>query len=329
MSITFPDQPLEPFGEVLLDIRVPSDLGFKTPLIYRIVQELQANACIPHEGIHMAELCFEEAMVNAMMHGNSLDSSKTVRCIVCCDDNDWAVILQDEGAGFQSSDVPDPDDPSWVYGESGRGLMLMDHYLDRLEYGDRGRRCRMIHHKYTQPTSYARKHEPISVDAEIARAAQSGEFVAEVPPTRQVMLPDELELDLDLDLPATPSQALNAAGNADSDGDDQTVHVSVAVIRLPMERITEDTAAHARQALVAASGQQAVVVDMSSIEFMSSVGLSTIMTVYKDITAAKGKMILAALKPELREIFKATGLLRLLKIEPTVEGAVAKLESGA
>ena len=72
----FTDKPIEPFGKILLEMAVPTQLSFKTPLVYRMVKELKDAQCLPWTGSHRAELCFDEAVTNAMTHGNGLDPSK-------------------------------------------------------------------------------------------------------------------------------------------------------------------------------------------------------------------------------------------------------------
>ena len=69
----FTNQPLEPYGQTLLDTTLESDLGLKTALVFRAVKALQDHGCLPAiTASHMAEVCLEEAMTNSIVHGNKL-----------------------------------------------------------------------------------------------------------------------------------------------------------------------------------------------------------------------------------------------------------------
>ena len=83
-------------------------------------------------------LALEEAVVNAIKHGNGLDPSKQVH--VECDVNEERIIIsiRDEGPGFDPADVPDPTEEENLDKPSGRGLMLMRAFMTRIEYNDVG-----------------------------------------------------------------------------------------------------------------------------------------------------------------------------------------------
>jgi serine/threonine-protein kinase RsbW len=50
------------------------------------------------------------------------------------------VEVEDEGDGFNPESVPDPRDPENLERPSGRGLLLMRHYLTEVRYHGRGNR---------------------------------------------------------------------------------------------------------------------------------------------------------------------------------------------
>ncbi len=89
-------------------------------------------------------LSLEEAITNAIRHGNQLDPQKTVQ--ICCriDDQRMEVVVTDEGAGFKPEEVPDPTLDEFIERPCGRGLMLMRAYLSRCEYSEGGRRITMV-----------------------------------------------------------------------------------------------------------------------------------------------------------------------------------------
>ena len=88
-------------------------------------------------------LSLEEAIVNAIKHGNGYDPDKSVR--ISCDVDSERVIVEveDEGEGFEPGEVPDPTDDSNLDKPSGRGIMLMHSFLTAVDYLDGGRRVRL------------------------------------------------------------------------------------------------------------------------------------------------------------------------------------------
>ena len=84
-------------------------------------------------------LCLDEAVENAMKHGNKYDCSKSVTLSYFEADDGWGVLVGDEGAGFDPADLLDPESDEALYRENGRGLFILKKYMDTLEYFDEGR----------------------------------------------------------------------------------------------------------------------------------------------------------------------------------------------
>ena len=85
-------------------------------------------------------LALEEAIVNAIKHGNGYDPDKTVTVKCHVDGEMVSVAIEDQGEGFDLSSVPDPTDDANLDKPSGRGIMLMHSFLSKVEYSDGGRR---------------------------------------------------------------------------------------------------------------------------------------------------------------------------------------------
>src|SRR5262249_20761313 len=91
-----------------------------------IEQHLRANRYSERD-IFSIKLALEEALVNAIKHGNQLDKQKKVRIHYKVTSNRFDVRITDEGGGFDPGDVPDPTAVENLERPSGRGLMLMRH----------------------------------------------------------------------------------------------------------------------------------------------------------------------------------------------------------
>ena len=85
----------------------------------------------------------EEALVNAIKHGNGMDPEKVVHIVVCIegtreDLQRLTLTITDEGEGFDPKDVPDPTAIENLDRPCGRGVMLMKHYFSEVTYNEKG-----------------------------------------------------------------------------------------------------------------------------------------------------------------------------------------------
>jgi serine/threonine-protein kinase RsbW len=75
-------------------------------------------------------LAIREAMVNAVAHGNAYSPDKQVRLILAVSAGSIRVTIIDQGEGFDLNQVPDPTRGENLLRESGRGLLLMQAFVD-------------------------------------------------------------------------------------------------------------------------------------------------------------------------------------------------------
>ncbi|HZN60025.1 MAG TPA: ATP-binding protein [Planctomycetota bacterium] len=125
-------------GRILLEREIPSDPALVMPLVVRTVEFLKSEKLIAPEAESKIALCLEEALQNAVTHGNKRDFKRKVLFQIFRGKNEWGVRVSDEGPGFDMKDVPDPLGSEGVWGESGRGIYLMAHYMDWAEYFNGG-----------------------------------------------------------------------------------------------------------------------------------------------------------------------------------------------
>lgn len=83
-------------------------------------------------------LALEEALVNAIKHGNKMDLEKKVRVDWQLSSEHIRVRIEDQGVGFDVTAVPDPTDDENLDKPGGRGIMLMRSFMSLIEYNDRG-----------------------------------------------------------------------------------------------------------------------------------------------------------------------------------------------
>jgi serine/threonine-protein kinase RsbW len=80
-----------------------------------------------------------EAVNNAIKHGNNSNKSKNVYLSLFLDDSLLKFIVKDEGKGFNYETLPDPTSPENLEKPGGRGIFLMKHLSDEVEFKDNGR----------------------------------------------------------------------------------------------------------------------------------------------------------------------------------------------
>jgi serine/threonine-protein kinase RsbW len=97
------------------------------------------------------QLAVEEVLINAIKHGNQLDPAKKVHVNVTVAPNQTEIIVEDEGPGFERAKVPDPTKDENLEKIDGRGILLMESYMDLVEYSKGGRRIRMIRKNQERP----------------------------------------------------------------------------------------------------------------------------------------------------------------------------------
>ncbi|MHB1421742.1 MAG: ATP-binding protein [Gemmataceae bacterium] len=122
---------------VAVDVTIPSDTAEARRLQEEIEQLLNARNVHEHD-VFSIKLALEEALVNAIKHGNQMDRSKNVHVAYQLFADRFHVQIRDDGDGFEMSDVPDPTCFENLERPCGRGLMLMRHYMSEVAFNERG-----------------------------------------------------------------------------------------------------------------------------------------------------------------------------------------------
>ncbi len=109
----------------------------------RIV-DLVAETGYADEAVFAVKLALEEAVINAIKHGNGNDPGKSVVVKYAVSPREVIIEVADDGCGFCPADVPDPTADENLECPCGRGIMLMRHYMDEVSYGPEGNCVRMV-----------------------------------------------------------------------------------------------------------------------------------------------------------------------------------------
>jgi serine/threonine-protein kinase RsbW len=131
--------PPQPAGELVFDRQFDSTDAAKSQTLEALLTILSERGMMPTDNEESRmRLCLDEALRNAVMHGNAYNSSKKARARAFLSGTSWTVIVDDEGGGFREEDLPDPDAPENMLEESGRGVHLIRSMMDEVSYWNNG-----------------------------------------------------------------------------------------------------------------------------------------------------------------------------------------------
>jgi serine/threonine-protein kinase RsbW len=119
------------------DLHVASDLAEVRRVQDLVEAALQANR-FGESDQFAVKLAVEEALVNAIKHGNQLDPGKRVRVQYSVDDDLFRIHITDEGAGFNPEDLPDPTADDFLERPCGRGVLLIRSFMTSVDFLGRG-----------------------------------------------------------------------------------------------------------------------------------------------------------------------------------------------
>ena len=84
------------------------------------------------EDLHKIGMAVRECMVNAVVHGNRYNARKKVHFQVLKAADHMTIVIRDEGEGFELQSLPDPLAEENLLRQSGRGLLLIQAFMDDL-----------------------------------------------------------------------------------------------------------------------------------------------------------------------------------------------------
>lgn len=154
------------------DYVLENDPRLVSSLVGHLQDEFSKAGLVDESDRMRVGIALEEALVNALYHGNLEVSSEVkerdyeeyqnlidqrrkespyqerrlyVRVTITRDEA--RVVIRDEGQGFDPSAVPDPTDPANLEKLSGRGLLLMRTFMDEVFHEHRGRQVTLVKRK--------------------------------------------------------------------------------------------------------------------------------------------------------------------------------------
>ncbi|MGB2599051.1 MAG: ATP-binding protein [Candidatus Omnitrophota bacterium] len=125
-----------------MKIKIANDSHLLNEISKEVINALKEKG-VDEEIIFDIHVGFEEALRNAMIHGNKLSSKKVVTIEVEVTEDMVIISVEDQGEGFDPGSLPDPTLDENLLKESGRGVYLMTHLMDEVIYEKGGRKVIM------------------------------------------------------------------------------------------------------------------------------------------------------------------------------------------
>jgi serine/threonine-protein kinase RsbW len=118
-------------------IRIESTVG-NLRIVENAIDEITATIGISQDDYGKIMVSAMEAVNNAILHGNHSNPGKIVEIEISYKNGLLNIKVTDEGPGFKPETVPDPTTPENIEALNGRGIYLMSHLADKIEYNTKG-----------------------------------------------------------------------------------------------------------------------------------------------------------------------------------------------
>ena len=97
-----------------------------------------------HDDMFAIRMAVEEAVMNAIKHGNDEDRDKKVYVLFRLNEDEFYAKISDQGNGFCPDDVPNPTEEANLEKTSGRGVMLIKNFVDECKYNSCGNSVELV-----------------------------------------------------------------------------------------------------------------------------------------------------------------------------------------
>ncbi len=141
----FPEYDFDPDKLALrVKVTLAADRNAVEPVVEQVMEAVRHTRCL--DGKEDAiELSLQEALANAVVHGAKEDPTKTVECLVACEQNRGVlIIVRDPGEGFDPKNIPSCTVGQNLYSNHGRGIFLINQLMDEVKFHKNGTEIHMV-----------------------------------------------------------------------------------------------------------------------------------------------------------------------------------------
>jgi len=160
-------------SRLTMELELPNNESLVPNVIAKLEQSLTEVGLFDEMVWTQVAMALDEAILNAMLHGNlevSSDlreegdgqafwdlikqrqtepeySGRRVYVSLTASRTQAVFVIRDEGPGFDVASLPDPTDPANLERASGRGLLLINAFMDEVHHNDSGNELSMTKRK--------------------------------------------------------------------------------------------------------------------------------------------------------------------------------------
>ena len=112
--------------------------------VQRRILDAAARHGFKEKCLFALKIAIEEALINAIKHGNKFDPAKHITVEASITPKQADIYIEDEGPGFDRSQVPDPLTDENLEKSTGRGILLIESYMSHVSWDHGGRRVHLV-----------------------------------------------------------------------------------------------------------------------------------------------------------------------------------------
>jgi len=125
-------------------VSLAADRKSVDPVVEQVMQAVHDMKCANGKE-DAIELALQEALANAVVHGAKEDPTKTIECLVACDEEGGIlIIVRDPGEGFDPGAIPKCTVGENLYSNHGRGIFLINQLMDEVKFRKNGTEIHMV-----------------------------------------------------------------------------------------------------------------------------------------------------------------------------------------
>jgi serine/threonine-protein kinase RsbW len=103
-------------------------------LVQVVLKDCLQRVGMDEDAQHWVDVAVREALANAIKHGNLQHPEKQVQVELAVEGEDLVIRVEDEGEGFDPSQIGDPLAPENILRTNGRGIFYMRSFMDDITY---------------------------------------------------------------------------------------------------------------------------------------------------------------------------------------------------
>jgi serine/threonine-protein kinase RsbW len=116
-----------------IEISFGSELQY-LDIVQNVSDTITAMLGFNEDSRYWIGMSVRESVINAIVHGNKKDAGKRVAVRFEIGAGCLAIVVRDQGEGFDTSLLPDPLDPQNLLKPSGRGIFYIRTFMDDVRY---------------------------------------------------------------------------------------------------------------------------------------------------------------------------------------------------